>query len=178
MAKIVIYFAIVAVCIVLRFAMAKQNSKHCEAPLYTSPIKTYFWQIAGMLTVFLAMSGILYFNTKHEIDAYMPNTFFVILVGILAGVCAFSVTLFAFTKVGIYKNGLLTHYMFFEFDEIESFKFSDANMLNIGRETKTVIFKIKENSSNHPSFEYPAKDEKEIRRLLEAYGIVEYVEID
>lgn len=167
-----LYCFIIVVFAALRLWSVKKLEKNCGEKLYTPPVvKTYIWQIGGMAVILAALTGILYLNTKLEIETYMPKICFVLLLGLLAGFCGFSIVLFAFTPVGLYKNGLLTHYLFLEYGDMESYRLQNSNMLNIGRENKTVVFKIKDNTSNHPSFEYPLKDEGKIVQWLESLGI-------
>lgn len=167
-----LYCFIIVVFAALRLWGAKKLGKNCGEKLYTPPVfRTYIWQIGGMAVILAALTGILYLNMKLEMETYMPELCFVLLLGLLAGFCAFSIVLFAFTPVGLYKNGLLTHYLFLEYGDMESYQLQNSNMLNIGRETKTVVFKIKGNTSNHPSIEYPLKDEGKIIQWLESAGI-------
>lgn len=166
-----LYCLIVAVFVVLRIGALEKLRHTCGEKLYTPPVKTYLWQIVGMAVIFVMVSGLMHLSTWLEIQAYMPRVCFVALLGLLAGFCAFSIVLFAFTPVGLYTNGLLTHYMFLEYGEIESYELINANMLNMGRETKTLSFTIKNNTSNHPSFEYPVKEEEKIKEILQGLGI-------
>lgn len=168
---IVLYCFAISLFIAVRLFKAKKNREKCKEKLYVVPIKTYFWQIAGMTVILVMLTGLVYMNTQIEVQTYMPRVCFTLMIALIAGFCAFSIVLFGFTPVGLYANGLLTHYMFLSYNDVESYELVSSNMLNIGRETKTLTFTLKNNASNHPSFEYPIRDEEKIVEMLKALGL-------
>lgn len=178
MTELIIYVGINICFIVFQIARRLRITKKCEASMYKIPVWVYRWHILGMLIIFAILAGIIWFNTNQQIEAYMPNVLFVSMTGLLSGLCALCIVMYTFSQVGVFENGICTHFMFVPFEEIEAYKITDSNMLNIGKDTRTVSFKIRNNNSNHPSFEYSVKQEDLLKSVLEERGIHEMLDTD
>lgn len=173
MTDLIIYVGINICFIIIQIVRRAKIAKNCAASMYKTPVWAYRWHILGMLIIFAMLAGIIWFNTKRQIETYMPNVLFVSMTGLLSGLCSLCIVMYAFSRVGIFENGICTHFMFVPFEKIESYMIIDSNMLHIGKDTRTVSFKIKNNSSNHPSFEYPVKQEALLKLVLKECDVRE-----
>lgn len=176
MLKVLIFISIVFIFIALRVKMRKNIVKMRGNVQYAVSARVYLWQILGSAIIFTLLALIIALGIDAGITPYTLSLVFVILVSIIAGICSFALVLYGFTPIGIYDNGILTHFSFFHYEEIDCFKVTYENKLNTGSNTKTLVFKLKEATHNTPNFEYHTKDEDTIRSILLGHDLKEYLD--
>ena len=168
-----IYSFVIIIFILLRAISFNRIRSKAKKALLLIPVRTYIWHIIGSLCVFGLMSLIVYLDVSIGIESYMPNWLFVILVSIVSGVSAYILIVYMFSRPGIYENGVLTHFTFIPFGNIDGYELTFDNNLNINKNIKTLKFRIKEKRYRDPSFEYLKKDEIKIVTTLSMIPISE-----
>ncbi len=157
----------------IRIHSFKKHQEKCVDPSFIIPKKTYFWHISGPFLVVILMFFALYADFYGKLALNLPHWLFSIMTGFLAGVCLTIALIYLLADAGIYENGILTHFIFIELNEIESVEFVKENTLNINSKIKTLKIHLKDQTLKIPSIEYLEKNEAAIRSALENLNIQE-----
>lgn len=173
MFTIILYIMIILLFAFLRFGSYQKQKTSCLKSEFIIPKRTYTWHIIGSLTVLILMTMILCADQVFDIETFLPDWLFVILLGIVSGMCFYIAIVYFFPHTGIYENGILTHFAFIPSHEIAGYAFTMENALNINVNIRTLVIYPKKQTGRNPSLEYLVKDEEQLRSALNKLNIRE-----
>lgn len=170
--NILIFVFVSLVFVPLRSFAFRKQVVNCGKPLYVIPKRTYKWHILGPLVIYSFMLMAVYTDLYKSLSL-VSGWMFAILAGFLAGICLMIAFIYFFTQAGIYENGILTHFLYIELNQILNIEFANENSLNINPKIKTLKLNLRMSTVKLPSIEYFELDEPRIKDALKKLNILE-----
>ena len=164
--NILIFISVGVILMLLRIRSFDKCRKKCGKPSFIVPKKTYFWHVFGLCSVYMFMLVAVLSNFSNKSSAVISDSLFAFGAGAVAGVCAVIIFIYCFTDVGIYENGILSHFVFISSDQIEKIEFASENSLNINSKIKTLKIHVKNQNFRAPNIEYLDRYEDDLRSAL------------